>query len=274
MSFSVLIIVKNRHEHLLRVLEGISQSLLQPSEVIIMHMNEATSAIDSPLPIKQFRLDSPHPLPLAAARNAAAQKATTEHLIFLDVDCIPAPDCFGQLLQGLQSSELTMADPRYLVNPVQELDNVVLESHGLPSPARANLALGASETYEMFWSLGFAISKQNFLKIGCFDEQYVGYGGEDTDFAFRARRSGLRLCYSAARIYHQNHPSYDPPLNWLEDIVTNSERFKEVWGVWPMQGWLNKFSDLGYITQSEHEIIINKLPTQSEIDAVQKSNAL
>jgi GT2 family glycosyltransferase len=134
--------------------------------------------------------------------------------------------------------------------------------------------LGKSTDYELFWSLGFAISKENFWRIGGFDESFVGYGGEDTDFAFRAQQFGLQLYFSQAQIYHQNHPSYDPPLNWLSDIVTNAHYFKKTWQHWPMQGWLQKFSDEGYVSWSADDLTILKLPTQSEIDAALKSDAL
>ncbi|WP_409241961.1 glycosyltransferase family 2 protein, partial [Caballeronia sp. INML3] len=40
----------------------------------------------------------------------------------------------------------------------------------------------------MFWSLNFACHLNTFEQIGGFDDAYTGYGGEDTDFAFRAKR--------------------------------------------------------------------------------------
>ena len=52
-----------------------------------------------------------------------------------------------------------------------------------------------SDRYELFWSLCFAIPAKLFAAGGGFDETYRGYGGEDTDFAFRMRVAGVRFWF-------------------------------------------------------------------------------
>ncbi|MFD0427690.1 glycosyltransferase family 2 protein [Streptomyces zhihengii] len=48
--------------------------------------------------------------------------------------------------------------------------------------------------------------------MGGFCEQYTGYGGEDTDFAATATRSGVDLWWvGGAEAYHQHHPVHTPP---------------------------------------------------------------
>ncbi|WP_425466922.1 galactosyltransferase-related protein [Rarobacter faecitabidus] len=50
-----------------------------------------------------------------------------------------------------------------------------------PAPAPGEIVAGGS--YDLFWSLTFALSSATWQRIGGFDEGYCGYGGEDTDFA-------------------------------------------------------------------------------------------
>lgn len=106
------------------------------------------------------------------------------------------------------------------------------------------------ERYELFWSLSFAATRETWDRLGGFDEGYEGYGGEDTDFAFRAREAGIALVWvGGAHAYHQHHPTSNPPVQHLDDILRNGRRFAERWGEWPMQGWLSAFADLGLVDQ-------------------------
>ena len=47
--------------------------------------------------------------------------------------------------------------------------------------------------------------------------------------------------------YHQYHPSPDPPVQHLTDIVRNAAIFHRRWGWWPMTGWLREFERRGLI---------------------------
>ena len=125
--------------------------------------------------------------------------------------------------------------------------------------------------YEEFWSLSFAVGREVFFGgIGGFDEGFLGYGAEDTDFAFTARERGVPLAWvDEARAFHQHHETYDPPLQHLEDIVSNARRFKEKWGVWPMEGWLSEFAAMGLVAweQTGEKLSLLRRPTREEVEA-------
>lgn len=100
----------------------------------------------------------------------------------------------------------------------------------------------------LFWSPAFAIRKARFMALGGFDAGFVGCGGEDTDFGFRADRAGLRLLFVGGAIAcHQHHESHDTPVQHLDAIVRNARRFHARWGAWPMQGWLAQFAAMGLL---------------------------
>ncbi len=107
----------------------------------------------------------------------------------------------------------------------------------------------AADDLRLFWSLSFAMSAGDWDRVGGFDEGYVGYGGEDTDYAMRLQAAGGRLFWVGdAAAYHQHHPVESPPYRHLEDIVRNANRFWDRWGYSPMEGWLDAFAAEGLVT--------------------------
>jgi GT2 family glycosyltransferase len=154
-------------------------------------------------------------LPLAGARNAGAEAAIgagAELLIFLDVDCIPAPGLVARYVQCAGEDPA----PRLLCGPVAylpppppdgyDLDAVAgsAEPHpGRPCPA-ADETLPDGDP-RLFWSLSFAVRPDVWWQTGGFCEQYRGYGGEDTDFGQRAAAAGVRLDWTGgADAYHSS----------------------------------------------------------------------
>jgi N-acetylglucosaminyl-diphospho-decaprenol L-rhamnosyltransferase len=98
----------------------------------------------------------------------------------------------------------------------------------------------------LFWSLSFAVRPDVWQRIGGFCEQYLGYGGEDTDFGQSATAAGVRLDWTGgAHAYHRFHPVSHPPVEHVNDIVTNARIFFQRWGWWPMLGWLTEFEHPG-----------------------------
>ncbi|MCC9204852.1 glycosyltransferase family 2 protein [Arthrobacter sp. zg-Y769] len=263
-AFSVLIISSGRDAHLANAVRGICRSTRPPAEIVVCYMGQP-SAVPPPgtLPLRVVHVAGRpgEPLPLGAARNAAAAAARFDTLVFLDVDCIPGAEMFGQLLADLdRTGGLVMAAPRYLTADADvrawasDGGEGVLVRDSVPHHARAALApapgepAAASEDYALFWSLGFAVRRETFERIGGFDESFAGYGGEDTDFAFTARLRGVPLAFSAATMFHQHHGVHRPPLQHLDSIVVNAEAFRRKWGSWPMTGWLEAFARDGYVS--------------------------
>ena len=101
---------------------------------------------------------------------------------------------------------------------------------------------------DLFWSLSAAMTPATWARLGGFCEDYVGYGGEDTDFAQILLASGLDLGWvGAARAYHQWHPVSRPPVEHVEDIVRNAGIYHDRWGATPMTGWLEAFAESGLV---------------------------
>ncbi|MCG6158195.1 glycosyltransferase family 2 protein [Rubinisphaera margarita] len=273
---SVLTIVKGRRPHLENQLRGLEQSIVSPKEWVIVGMDEDPPQLESAhFPIRLGRVNSSGQgeIPLAQARNRAASLASSPLLVFLDVDCIPSPglmETFGRVIAD--SPQLWMGTIGYLPPDAasrdwtfDDLAGKAIEHPLLPKLDGADCL--SSDRYELFWSLNFAIPAELFSRIGGFDENYAGYGAEDTDFAFMAREQGIPFGFAAARAYHQHHAVCKPPLNHFRSILINAERFRQKWGLWPMEKWLRQFDELGLIdfNANSNELAILKDPTESQI---------
>lgn len=254
-TLSVLTLVKNREAHLGQLVEGLRRSARTPDELIIVDMSDRP--IDVPVanfPIDVLRLETGG-LPLAAARNAAATRARGDHLVFLDVDCIPMGACIGALDAVLDDHDaLLCADVRYLGPDDARLcwSEAALLEIATPHPVRDFPVTGIRREPNagLFWSLAFAVRRETFRRMDGFDEDFTGYGGEDTDFGVRASAAGLPLLFVGGAIAcHQWHLTLDPPTQHLADIVRNANRFHAKHGWWPMEGWLAQFEALGLIVR-------------------------
>ena len=210
-------------------------------------------------------------MPTALARNLGAQvalEAGCDLLLFLDVDCVPLPEMLDRLLNAadeLGDDAVLNAAVTYLPANVRVSGLNPDQATGLrdPHPARPAPAVGQiqiNDEHRLLWSLAFALTPNAWQRCGGFDAAYVGYGAEDTDFGMRAKRAGLRMAWvGGADALHQWHPSANPPTHHLLDIVRNSKLYRERWGVWPMEGWLDAFEKDGLIARSGDEFVITEI---------------
>jgi N-acetylglucosaminyl-diphospho-decaprenol L-rhamnosyltransferase len=249
----VVTVVHGRHEHLALQQAGLTASHRAPDVRVRVAMGdpEVTGPDVVALDVAPGR-----PLPVAAARNLGARTALdrgADVLVFLDVDCVPAPEALDAYADAVADEPGTVwcgpvtyleaADRPYRLADLARLD--------APHPARPAPAPGErlhDDRWALFWSLSFAVGAEAWDRCGGFDEAYVGYGGEDTDLGQRAARAGLRLGWlGAARAYHQHHPTSDPPVQHVADVVRNGRLFRDRWGWWPMGGWLEAFEARGLV---------------------------
>jgi GT2 family glycosyltransferase len=262
MTVAVLTIVNGRHLHLEAQLRALADTSERPDLHVVVAMGDPDIAeqveLGEAVVAHVARVENR--LPLALARNTAAAIARdrgADLLVFLDVDCIPAPDLIARYknaARGRLLEELLFCGPvTYLDERASEeaRSGGDLEPLTAPHPARPNPPAGAVELgtdMNLFWSLSFAITAEHWARIGGFYEGYTGYGGEDTDFAQMAASQRFEIAWvGGAHAYHQFHPVSNPPVEHLGDILLNANIFHARWGWWPMGGWLDGFAELGLV---------------------------
>jgi len=254
-GISVLTIARGRDAHLSNLVLGLTRQRCLPVELIIgvMQPQPYDDLPEAPFPIRQITVAG-EALPLSEARNAVARAASCDSLVFLDVDCIPAPELVGDYARALAHEHgLLMGEVRYLPEGCarEGWNYPMFERLGVRHDHRAappGHGVERCHDYRCFWSLNFAIGRDAFERAGGFDEGYIGYGGEDTDFGRTLFERDIPIGWMrGARAYHQYHDQRMPPVGHLDSVLRNAERFADKWGVRTMDHWLHCFALLGLI---------------------------
>ena len=259
-TVSVLTILRGREAHLLNVIRGLEQQSRAPDEFVIGVMDDRPlpALPTASFPIRQILIPG-DPLPLAQARNAVAREADGDVLIFLDVDCIPAPGLVEEYEAALRDWDgMLMGEVMYLPKGANGPGwtfgafDAVAERHSDrqgPPPQ----GVRPCNDYRCFWSLNFAMHADTFALSGGFDEAYVGYGGEDTDYGRVLEERNISIGWlKGGKVYHQYHPHHMPPVHHIDSILRNTCIFKDKWGEYTMGHWLRAFEMMGLVKKAEY----------------------
>lgn len=144
-------------------------------------------------------MQTERPLSAAAARNHGARHATGSILLFLDSDCIAAPDLVQQtLLCHAKGHSIVCGGIVPTALSYWTLcDNLLVFAELLstsPPGMRDSLP-----------SLNLSIPRALFSAFGGFDERFAGAAGEDLDFSLRLREAGYPLYFAPlAQVVHQH----------------------------------------------------------------------
>lgn len=254
-TVATITIAHGRHRHLLNQGRTLRQGTRVPEHRVVVAMDDPALEAPGAHVVQLGR--GPGGLPLAAARNLGAARGRelgADVLVFLDVDCLAG----RRLVEDYEAAvtdepEVVWSGPvTYLPPPsplgydLSALDRVDDPHPGRPAPGPGQRL--PNPRPELFWSLSFALSRDTWSRIGGFCEDYVGYGGEDTDFGRLVVARGSRHGWvGGARAYHQHHDIESPPVRHLDAILRNAAIFHRRWGEWPMTTWLHDFEDLGLV---------------------------
>ncbi len=162
------------------------------------------------------------------ARNLALASIRADRTLFVDGDCVLAPDVVATH-EDYQGTPVVVCGAR---KHVQESQVLHLNKHDLydgldahvvdrdqryrqrggPYTAfRRSLASGQENlplgSYRLAWGFQMSVPTELTKEIGGFNESFVGYGGEDQELAARLQQRGCHLVGRMDLIaYHLDHP--------------------------------------------------------------------
>ena len=196
LDVTVVIAAYNEGDHLGALLLSLRRQSLPPVEVIVADdgSTDVTAEVAERLGAAVLRLSHRGP---ATARNAAAERARGEVLVFLDGDMECAPSFLERLVAPIAAGEAvgTFSREIFIANPRNRWARAYAALRG--SPPDRLLPKGFPER----WANFRAIRRDRFLAVGGYDD--VGYG-EDMTLAPKAGE--LALAAPGAVCFHQ-HPS-------------------------------------------------------------------
>lgn len=260
MRVAVATLARGRARHLERQALAVARMEPAPEAYVVVSLDLAAPSMPGARVLHRPVADG-EPLPLGAARNAAiaAGADVADLVLCLDADCLLEADALTPLIVAAEQTrgERLLAGPVGRLGPIDpgreapdvgELAAARTAAEQGPRPVPPPGAVVTEARVELFWSLAFAVTAETHARIGGFDEGYVGYGAEDTDYAFAARAAGVGFSWvGGAWAHHQHHAVSNPPREHLADIVVNAARFRARWGRWPMEGWLRAFAAEGLV---------------------------
>lgn len=223
MKVALLITTYNRPDALNAVLDSAAQQCRLPDEVIIcddgsgIHTSKVVERWGDRLPIRHAWMPDMG-FRAARSRNLGVLCSEAEIIIFIDGDCLLPPFFISEHV-ALARPGYLLSGGRQLLTPGQTksfFKKKLSLSSIFDSIKFLRLPLGwLRDCYPANWksvrTCNMSLYKMDIVKIGGFDESYVGWGREDSDFVIRALRSGLsirwgRLAVCVAHLYHVESP--------------------------------------------------------------------
>ena len=261
MKISVVTTIYNRAEHLRLMLASLSLQTRRPDEIVVADdgSDEATAEAAARhlagcgMPARAVRQEKDG-YRLAAARNMAIRACSGDYLLFLDCDMALLPDAVDIHERRAAAGRLLCGNRGLLDEPATK---ALFAAEPAPAEAdwerawsRADLGdlVTAARQFERQstlrrWHLArphkpkllgchFSLFRADVERVNGFDENFVGWGYEDDDFARRLYKAGVesRSVIEEARALHLWHPTLAPQELKRHRDRPNRAYFRR-WGV-------------------------------------------
>ena len=244
MKTSIIISFFERIDYLRCCLDALKYSAGDFEEVVIADdgsSEDTVAQIGALIPLYDFpvvhawhRKDG---FRLAAARNNGIRHATGDYLVFIDCDFLLLPGTIqchlraakpGRFVAGLVKYLTEEQTGRLLVSPItgRLLEELYAELPDRPITREHRKFIWRSLLLKMGWisprkqrcSSHFSIHRRDMERINGYDENFVGWGGEDEDIALRLVKAGFQgfSAISCARALHVWHRHELMGKHWKE----------------------------------------------------------
>jgi GT2 family glycosyltransferase len=167
----------------------------------------------------------------AAARNLGIQEATGEIILFMDDDIIPDCNLLREHLRWHdRHPDLAVVVLGYVTWSPEVRPTPFMEWFGLDGPLFAYRQFsGKTELdFRAFYTCNLSLKRGFLRQSGSFDEDFHGYGFEDTELAYRLQKNGLRLLYNPAAVgYHYKHVTFAEACRRAELVADSLRVFQQ-----------------------------------------------
>ncbi len=223
---SVIIPTKDKMSRLRLVLQALEPQINEDVEVIIVMDGCKQESInemnDLQLSFKPILIDCVKNIGRSAARNRGIRYADGEILIFLDDDRIPGLNYIKKHITQHQSKCVLIGERKqiyfteeqiyslYLNNVIKSNFRYIIKKSRFEYVNKVRELFFLKPDHPLRWFLfvtgNVSIEKNDLETVGFFDENYTGWGYEDTDLGYRLAKAGIKFVKDSTLInYHLAH---------------------------------------------------------------------
>lgn len=242
-TVSVVIPIYNRVNRLDATLAGLVNQTRRPDEIIVADdgsEEDVESVVDryrERLPIRLVR-QKRNGFGAGQARNLGASVTDSDVLIFIDSDCIPAPDLVERhMWWHRRAGGLVVIGSRFHLDgnavspgmvetefPRLRAAAVHVPEDGAPDDWRGifyrrnrKLRIGDG-AFRAVVSSNMSVDARRFHNLNGFPTGFHGWGGEDTEFGWRLWNDGAFIAVeNGAAVFHQLEPEED--RSWRQAAI-------------------------------------------------------
>ena len=245
MRLSLIITTYNRPDALLLVLRSIEGQITLPYEVIIADdgsTNDTKEVVTSFQEMSDIRVihswQADSGFRAAKSRNKAISQSNSDYIILIDGDVILHPEFINDHINNAQSSYFVQGSRVLLTQDKtkQALDqqkiNFSLLSNGLKNRKNAihsnslsRLFSNKKNTLRGIRSCNLAFFKQDFISVNGFNNEFEGWGREDSEFIMRLLNRGINrknIRFNAIQFHLWHHENKRDSLEKNEAILQNT----------------------------------------------------
>ena len=244
MKTSIIICFYERLQHLKCCLDSLKSCADDFDEVVIADDGSSEPCVHK---LKQMITDYNFPIVhtwqpdegfrAAAVRNKGIKKASGDYLIFFDCDFVVLPGAIKCHLNAAKPGRFVAGFCKYLNEEqtntifqegvsdklIEELyqslpEAPIIKDHRRFVRHRFFLRLGLTSARKQRLSSHFSVHRKDMEYVNGYDENFVGWGGEDEDLAIRLAEAGLegKSVMRKARVFHLWHSKELGDKHWKE----------------------------------------------------------
>lgn len=172
----------------------------------------------------------------AVTRNTGIKKAKSELIILIDDDIWADEKLIEEHIKTHQKSKpcevavvgAVLVSPEVPQTAMNEYQNKKHEwCHKEMRLKQDDLPFNFCKTANL------SLPKSMFLKVGLFNESFIGYGGEDTDLGYRLMNKGVKMIFSPLAVgYHYHDDTVDAMLGKEKERVRSIGTFYSLHPEW------------------------------------------
>lgn len=138
----------------------------------------------------------------SAARNAGAQKARGEIIVYTDSDCIAKPDWLEKMIKPFDDPEVIGAKGTYLTQQKELLARFAQKEF-----EERYRVLAQHKYIDFVDSYSAAFRKKEFLDVGGFDTQFSVANNEDVELSYKLAAKGYKMVFVPDAVVYHTHSS-------------------------------------------------------------------